>query len=75
MCIDSVEGLIGQIIGSLNVWLCVRVWSTEVWLERLAEFVVGGISDLDRLGAVWVGLEGLYAIVDDRVVLQVLRGC
>lgn len=73
VALNPIQSPIGQLVGLLNVWLRIVVWSLEVGLDGLAEAGVGTVCDLERLLAVWVLLEGLDAVVDGRVGGEVVE--
>ena len=74
VAVDSLEGLLAQLVCLVDVGLSVLVGSLEVALDRLAEAGVGAVHDINGLLAVGVGLEGVDATGDDGVGGDVREG-
>lgn len=68
--LDVSQPRVRELISLGHVWLGIAVWSLEVGLNGLAELLVGGVGEVKGLLAVWVGLEGLDAVGDDRVGVE-----
>lgn len=67
------QGLIAEIVGLQDVWLDVLVGLGQVGQDGGGKGFVRGVTELEGLLAVWVRLEGLDAVVDNRVGSQVLH--
>lgn len=72
--VDARERAVTDGIGLLDVGGDIFVGTRENVDEGLAEFLVAGRCEVERLGAVWVFLEGGDAVADDGVGVEVLRG-
>lgn len=71
--VDLGQRLVAEVVGLLDVRGDVLVGLLEVGHDRGGEGLVGRVAQLQGLLAVGIALEGLDAIVDDRVVEEVLR--
>lgn len=72
MVFDGGQTLVGEAIDSLNIRLRIAVGTAEVRLKRLADLGIGGVGDLDRLGAVLVGFDSIDSVRDDGVGCEML---
>lgn len=71
--IEAVEGLVANGVRTLNVGRNVLVWLGEVGEDRSSEGLVSRVTELEGALGVLVALDGGDAVVDQRVVEEMLE--
>lgn len=70
--VDFCQGLVAEVVRLLDIWLDILVGLGQIGQDGGSKGLVGGVAELKGSLAVGIRLEGLDAVVDDRVARQVL---
>lgn len=73
MCLEGGEARVTELVGARQVGREVRVWCAQVGVEGCNDRVVGIAGEVEGARAVGVGFEGLDAVVDYGVGVEMLE--
>jgi hypothetical protein len=69
---DLGKALIAELVGLGDVWGDVGVRTFEIWKSWTDKFSVAGVGQVNALLPIWVVLEGVDGVMDNRVGGEVL---
>ena len=65
--VDFAEANGGKVVDFLNVGFYIAVGTLSIWDQWGDKFVVASLAEIKRFLAIWVGLDSLEGVVDNRV--------